>query len=550
MGASKVTLTAAPAPATSPAKRKSLHGIGTRVRSGAAAEAADARIRERVNRSMEHRRCARELFQRQPDGQRTRVGEAEEEVTKAIMEMPQPDAALYEFRSLIQAAQHNFEEALEDAGRAMQASSSLRTESLLREARALTGLGRVDEAGNSFIRGLDRSPSDSHLTASFEIILPVVQRKRFYWPNLRRVDPEKVWDDGRTAARLPTPVLKLRARKHPGCRWEVTWVEPNDTGDDEINGYVAELSHEDPVHPKGPFTKPRVVYSGRNTSFTLAFASLRLLPHTPFQLDVRARNDLGLGERASIKDRTPAKDLTAVERAPPEDWAVIDLSDVMKDAEKRTDVPPSQQFEDVHGVWGKHVAMLRILFKFACIFGASATPGKMSGEQFINIVKVLGLFSKEFTKSDLQIIFVRANINRVDDDDSNDRPDSLLELAEFVGALTRVAAKRFPLLEKSGGLAAQASHVIIQFVVPHVRSLLEDSMSRLLEQRDVQLVLLRHRPRMFIIFGAYALGEKLARRGAKPLSGKEFAAALDAAAQADMRGDDISDPLTIGLEAW
>ena len=57
---------------------------------------------------------------------------------------------------------------------------------------------------------------------------------------------------------------------------------------------------------------------------------------------------------------------------------------------------------------------------------------------------------------------------QVDDDDTNDKPDSLLELAEFVGATTRMAYEKLPHLIADGGLAAAMRAFVGGFLEPQV----------------------------------------------------------------------------------
>jgi hypothetical protein len=52
---------------------------------------------------------------------------------------------------------------------------------------------------------------------------------------------------------------------------------------------------------------------------------------------------------------------------PPEDWATIDLSDVMKGIEKKTGVKPDEQFAAVYAVWAANVPVLKVVFRFFCL---------------------------------------------------------------------------------------------------------------------------------------------------------------------------------------
>ena len=177
--------------------------------------------------------------------QRVRLDEALEEANSAIDATPNPDPSLYELRSLVEYAQRDFGAALEDAARAKAllhaaaaaaakrratmalpsadqalegeqggsapaadappgptasatappplppAAPSIRTVSLLREARALTGLGRLNDAGQSFIAALDRAPTDPNLGDSFGDIIPRFGSRRYFLAVPRRVH-EKV----------------------------------------------------------------------------------------------------------------------------------------------------------------------------------------------------------------------------------------------------------------------------------------------------------------------------------------------------------------------
>lgn len=117
----------------------------------------------------------------------------------------------------------------------------------------------------------------------------------------------------------------------------------------------------------------------------------------------------------------------------------------------------------------------------------------MGFDAFLTLAKHLDVITKELTRAELQLIFVRANINRVDDDDSNDKPDALLELAEFVGAVTRMAYERLPHLVTKGGLAAQMDEFVNSYLEPQIDRVMCDEVGQLLDDRQVQLVLYKHR---------------------------------------------------------
>lgn len=128
------------------------------VRNKISAEVADARVKAQLEVSQHHKRAARKLFERpEGGGQRTRLGEAEDEVSLAIDQAPAPNPTLHEFRSLVRATRQDFEGALDDAHRAKELSETIRKAALLREARALSGLGRLNEAGSSYLQALDWS---------------------------------------------------------------------------------------------------------------------------------------------------------------------------------------------------------------------------------------------------------------------------------------------------------------------------------------------------------------------------------------------------------
>ena len=60
----------------------------------------------------------------------------------------------------------------------------------------------------------------------------------------------------------------------------------------------------------------------------------------------------------------------------------------------------------------------------------------------LTLAKQANALSKALTRAELNLLFVRANINRVDGgDDSGEKhkQDALLELSEFVGAISRMA---------------------------------------------------------------------------------------------------------------
>ena len=131
----------------------------------------------------------------------------------------------------------------------------------------------------------------------------------------------------------------------------------------------------------------------------------------------------------------------------------------------------------MHAVWEKNVQFLKLAFRYFAVLGVSKSPSKMSMDSFLQLAKECKVVSKQLTNQELQSIFQRANINRIDEDDSNDRPDNQLEHPEFVNALTRMAYERFPQLE-SQGLDVQMSHFIDEFLTPNVKAVLDDPLGQ------------------------------------------------------------------------
>lgn len=536
-------------------KPKAWNAVGGRVKAQID-DADDAQAEIQAATARMHKTAARALWERpEGGGRRTRLVEAEEEVTMSIRESPGLNPALFEFRSLVRATQRDFDLALDDADRAKRVSEAIRTETLLREARALSGLGRLPEAGASFIRALDHSPGNEVITNGFDRLLHTVQRNRYYW-SPRRLNMEKLVDagDNKSALLKPSAPLNLKVVKEPG-EWIVAFTEPLEDGGDEENlHYELSISAENPLNPSGPWFMPRVIGRCRENPFRFSVSSLRTLPpSTKIELYLRARTSVGEGPPCICKGMTtpplPKRVLQA--RPIPEDWGAIDVSDLMKDAEKRTEVPPAKQFEALYEVWARqdYAAIMKAIFRFYCVNGSRRD--KMTSDAFMTLAKNLGLLSKEFTKTELSIIFVRANINKVDKVQANDTSDNLLELAEFVCALTRVAALKYAALEKEGGVAAQMDRLLSINCKPQFDSIVNDPLSATLDTRDVHVVFYRHRPRLSVIFGAYCMENDGSGAISACLTSKEKMNVISsAAAEWGLSRTGVLGTTTLSCEAW
>ena len=526
---------------------------------------------------------------------RTRLREAEEELTLAIGVAPVAPPTLWEFRSLVRERQRDFSAALDDAHKARDAADQIllrsrqvgvqdradgadsscartrarRVPTLVREARALSGLGQLDDSCRAFLAALDASPGDDDLLRRFRSTLPHLQRARGYHKAERREKEERILDSGPSSGkgRPPGCVSGLRLAKPDDAddKWSISWAEPEDSGTDAIFEYRCELRHENPLEA-GSMTAYRRLYAGRARHFELDCSQTfkLLLPKTPVELRVCARNAAGCGPWAALQDATDEDGpRQLVARAPPDDWRVIDISDLLSTYERTYQVPAREQFEACYEVWAQHVTTLKVVFRFACLQGASPSPHEMTYDGLLALVKTCDILStKELPKTRLELIFVRANINKVDDDERNDRPDSLLQLSEFVGCVTRMASERLPSLASSGGLAGQTSEFIARFLEPQLRALLADHFGEVtLTSRQVQLVLLRHHPRLAVIFAAFAGleqrqqvagsggGRSVAVKGGNAQAAARAAAAVAAAVASDT-GEDGTDGLAMNLETW
>jgi len=134
----------------------------------------------------------------------------------------------------------------------------------------------------------------------------------------------------------------------------------------------------------------------------------------------------------------------------------------------------------------------------------------------------------------------------------------LLELDEFVSALTRMAAEKLPSVEKRGGLASQLEAFLSRYCGEQVQSFIDDALEvdALLDDREVLMVLYRSRPRLHVIFAAYAIAAR--DREKNKLSEKQEAAAVAAimaAHHADhaITGASVGEAfqkLTLDFPAW
>lgn len=362
------------------------------------------------------------------------------ELTVAMMDAPEPTSSLYEFRSLVRATQRDFELALEDASQAshLQPGSA---SALLRQGRALAGMGRMHEAELSFLRGLDRSPHHPSLTGGFKDMLGPMQRGRFYHHRPKR-RVEKVLDTLDTAkAQPPSAPRRLAVAAKREGTWLITWLPPANDGGDEIYEYEIQLSHEALSAPSG--WRVEKTTRGAVHRAELDVGAYRLLPGTPVRVRVAARSPAGVGLYATVVDATDASGPPQlVASPPPEKWKSIDISEVLKGLQKEHGLDPVETFDATYTVWAAHVLPLKVSFRYCALLGSNPDPTKMAYDQFFTFMREIGALSTEVTTSLLGRLFIRSNSNRVDGDDSTARPDSLLEHDEFVAAVTRVAHHR------------------------------------------------------------------------------------------------------------
>jgi len=316
--------------------------------------------------------------------------------------------------------------------------------------------------------------------------------------------------------------------------WLLEWRAPDDDGGDECFEYCAEVSHEDEIeHLTGGedadgWSEWQPIHTctigececERNPSeaefrrtgvrrVEVPVRALRLMEGTTFKVRVRGRNRAGYGAPSEPQsDVTPQRGRALVAVGAPPEWRTIDLSDVLREMQKRHGHLPEAQYELTHAVWERNVQFLKLAFRYFAVLGVSKSPSKMSMDSFLHLAKECKVVSKQLTNQELQSIFQRANINRIDEDDSNDRPDNQLEHPEFVNALTRMAYERFPQLE-SQGLDVQMSHFVDEFLTPNVKAVLDDPLGQELGGRPCQAVLRRHYARLERVFSAYAAADKV-----------------------------------------
>ena len=73
----------------------------------------------------------------------------------------------------------------------------------------------------------------------------------------------------------------------------------------------------------------------------------------------------------------------------------------------------------------------------------------------------------------------------------------------------RGSYESFPAVVAEGGLALQTANFIQTFLEPQLEILMTDDFGQFLQTRPIQLVLFKHRPRVSVIFAAYAaLGDR------------------------------------------
>jgi len=121
-----------------------------------------------------------------------------------------------------------------------------------------------------------------------------------------------------------------------------------------------------------------------------------------------------------------------------------------------------------------------------------------------------------------------------------------------------MAAEKLPSVEKRGGLAGQLEAFLSRYCGEQVQSFINDALEvdALLDDRDVLMVLYRSRPRLHVIFAAYAIAAR--DREKNKLSEKQEAAAVAAimaAHHADhaITGASVGEAfqkLTLDFPAW
>ena len=150
--------------------------------------------------------------------------------------------------------------ALDDASRALdyhridlkaaKRAAAPPSSALLREARALAGLGRHSDAGNSFLQALNSCPNDASLPEDFNEMLPLLHRTRTYHLQQPRNSnshyclqqpkhrPKRVIESGDVEAsgKVPSAPAHIYIAKGtgPAAKWKVSWEAPADTGSDTI----------------------------------------------------------------------------------------------------------------------------------------------------------------------------------------------------------------------------------------------------------------------------------------------------------------------------
>ena len=300
--------------------------------------------------------------------------------------------------------------------------------------------------------------------------------------------------------------LKLQLEPQPprAGSWGLGWDEPGFDGGDEVFEYQAKLRREDLVHG---WTAWRPIYTGGNAWCAVPARNLGTENSVRFELSVTARNGAGWGETATIHERARSRDADGVKRGVPPEWKRIDLSDLLGLAKRKHGIDPAEHFAATHAAWAQRVQLLKMCFRYYAAVGVTGQHvHAMSMDALFAFARDCGVVGNDLTPAEIQGIFVRANINRADDDDSNDRPDRELEHPEFVAAVSRLAREVYPRLTR---LDEQVARFLDECVAPNAKTLLHDELADVLAARETMVVLRKHRPALEELFGVYSAAELL-----------------------------------------
>lgn len=288
----------------------------------------------------------------------------------------------------------------------------------------------------------------------------------------------------------------------PGS-WGLSWDEPEYDGGDEVFEYQAKLRREDLLHG---WTVWRTIYTGGNAWCAVPARELGTEDSVRFELSVTARNGAGWGATATMLERARSRDEDGVRRGVPPEWERIDLSDLLGLAKRQFGIEPAEHFAATHAAWAKRVQLLKMCFRYYAAVGTGQSVHVMSMDALFAFARDCGVVGKDLTPAEIQGIFVRANINRVDDDDSNDRPDRELEHPEFVAAVSRLAREVYPSLKR---LDEQVARFLDELVAPNAKTLLHDELAGVLAARETMVVLRKHRDALEELFRVYSAAELL-----------------------------------------